>query len=132
MKLNIDCCRDILLLVESCEYNQILRFEDMQRELSKYADDELQYCSYKMYEAGYISVNKTDYCNYASPVIHWINNLTFSGHQFLEKIRDDDRWGKIKKGASSVRDYSLSAISAIAEGMTAAAISAWASSQIPR
>ena len=56
-----------------------------------------------------------------------INYLTYSGHEFLERIRDEKRWGKVKGILNTVRDYSLSAISAIAEGVTSAAITSYLS-----
>ncbi|MBC3938549.1 hypothetical protein D4A47_06415 [Anaerotruncus massiliensis (ex Liu et al. 2021)] len=51
--------------------------------------------------------------------------MTLSGHEFLESIRDDDRWKRIKSGLSAIRNFSLSAISSIAEGVTSAAITAY-------
>ena len=57
----------------------------------------------------------------------FVADLSPNGHEFLSKIRDNNQWSKVKTGLSAVRNYSLSAISSVAEGVTSAAISAYLS-----
>lgn len=54
-----------------------------------------------------------------------VTMITYNGHELLEHIRDDCQWATVKKGLSAVRSYSLSAIQAIASGITEAAITAY-------
>lgn len=54
-----------------------------------------------------------------------ICDLSPTGHELLGKIRDTNQWRSVKNGISAVRNYSLSAISSVAEGVTSAAISAY-------
>ena len=54
-----------------------------------------------------------------------ILDLTPKGHQFIAQIRDSGQWKKVKNGLDAVRNYSLAAISAVAEGVTSAGISAY-------
>ena len=130
MRLNADCIRDILIALESCEYNNTLSVDLLSETLPQYAADELQYNSLKLYEAKLIdAVCYTDQ-EYAVQRVHELIDITYAGHQFLAKIRDDKRWGSVKRGLSAVRDYSLSAITSIAEGVTSAAINAYFSGQI--
>lgn len=64
----------------------------------------------KCEESGYISVAK-----YTNDAI-WIKDMTAKGHDFLADIRDEDRWMKVKKGATKRGSMSLSLIEAIAKG----------------
>ena len=125
MELNLDCMRDILLAVESLGFDQALVFSDLSEKLTNYSDEELYYGCYNLYEAKLIDLSVFKIDGTIIPRTHEILDITFSGHEFLSKIRDKNRWGMIKSGASAIRDYSLSAISAIAEGVTSAAISAY-------
>ena len=55
------------------------------------------------------------------PIIK-IKNITYSGHQFLDDIRNDNNWGKVKEIASSVGSISVNAISQIATSVISTAI----------
>lgn len=125
MKLDLDCCRDILLEMESCGFNQSISLCELKKQLPQYPEDLLQYTCYKLLEANLVVGLCVDMDNLNIPYIHQLTDITFSGHQFLAKIRDEVRWSKAKKGLSTIRDYSLSAITAFADGMTSAAISAY-------
>ena len=54
-----------------------------------------------------------------------VSSLTYEGHELLESVRDEKHWSAIKTGMDAVRNYSLSALAAIAEGVTSAAIGAY-------
>lgn len=125
MKLNLDCMRDILIEMEKCGLNQRLPFRKLQRALANYSADELQYNSAKLFEAGMIDATAVNLDGLSTPYIAELVDITFPGHQFLEKIRDHDRFIKTKSIASTLRDFSLSAIASIAEGVSGAAISAY-------
>ena len=127
MKLTPDCMRDILLTAESLDFDRGILFDDLRVMLQDYSAEELLYGCYKLREAGLIESTTFEIDGKVTPRTHEILDVTFSGHEFLEKIRDGKRWRIIKSGAASVRDFSLSALSAVAEGVTAAAISAYLS-----
>lgn len=131
MKLNLDCMRDILLVMESLELNHRLSFRDLIRKLPTYSQDVLQYSCAKLYEARMIDATAVNLNGLSTPYIAELVDITFPGHQFLEKIRDDERFSKTKSIASSLRDFSLSAIASIAEGVSSAAISAYFSKTSP-
>lgn len=140
MRLDAECIRDILLCVEE---NTGLRnycfFTDSGLEdvakwtgdvtpppsyqdelLQKYGNDMLIYHVKYCIEASLISP-VSGYGGYKIMVA----DLTPTGHDLLAKIRDTKQWAAVKKGLSVVRDYSLSAISSVAEGVTSAAINAY-------
>lgn len=131
MKLNLDCMRDILLEMEKLELNHRLSFRDLSRKLPSYSQDVLQYNCAKLYEAHLADATAVNLNGLSTPYIADLVDITFAGHQFLEKVRDDERFSKTKSIASALRDYSLSAICSIAEGVSSAAISAYFSNASP-
>ncbi|HCW79596.1 MAG TPA: hypothetical protein DG942_00650 [Ruminococcaceae bacterium] len=130
MKLNPDCIRDILLAIESQVPEGNHRIQDsmnidafLKNEYTrKYDEKEIIYVLLRLEEAGLINSSHKLYSG-GSVVHFWVSSLTFSGHQYLEKIRDDGHWKQIKTIGSKIGDFSLSAIEKIAEGVTSAAIS---------
>ena len=126
MKLNPDCVRDILMRIEEIT-DATTGFEypdDCDDLLKKYSDNELRYHICQCDMSGFFTSCKEDMTGTIE-----IIDLHPKGHELIAKIRDNNNWGKVKKGLSVVRDYSLSALSAIAEGVTSAAISSYFSSE---
>lgn len=132
MKLDLDCIRDILIIAEGCGYNESLPLNTLKKRLPQYRDDAICYNCLKLYEAGYIDAMCIRINGEVLPYIKEIMDITYPGHQLLAKIRDEEQWRGIKKGLSVIRDYSLSAITAFADGMTSAAISAYFSKSANR
>lgn len=145
MRLNIDCIRDVLLCIEEntglrkrCFFidsgltdtakwaGSVVPPPDYQMDLlQRYGNDTLIYHVHYCLDTDLASKSPG-----RDPYQIWIDDLSPSGHEFLAKIRDTTQWGAVKKGLSSVRNYSLSAISAVAEGVTSAAISSYVKSEI--
>lgn len=131
MKLNHECIRDVLLYLESASYINIdidgiinwseINATQIYEALADYSKEDVYYSLHNLEQAGYITAQSFDADNCV--VAYLIKDITFIGHEFLEKIRDDNHWKSIKTCLSAVRNYSLSAISSIAEGVTKAAIS---------
>lgn len=138
MKLNHDCIRDVLLYLEDAlcfaEEDCAVKFQPIffhelssSENLRSYPKEVVFYSIHNLKQAGYISASIRydlgiyDYCS--------VSDITFEGHQFLSQIRDDKRWAFIKSATSSIRDYSLAAISSVAEGVTSAAISSFFSKE---
>lgn len=135
IKLNLDCLRDTLIAIEEnhhifvdddgCIEKSTLWINDLCSKLPTYSKEDVFYAVFNLEQAGYINAS-----------IRWIgscvqdcaiNYMTYSGHEFLNKICDGKRWHHVKVGLSAVRDFSLSAINSIAEGMTSAAINTYIS-----
>ena len=122
MLLNPDCVRDVLLAVEGCEFEEYLNLDKLSAKLPEYSQEDLWYTCLKLEEGGYLNLVTVDPMRSYRPGIKCIVDLTFKGHEFLNSVRDSARWKKLKTIAGGIKDYSLSAIQAIAEGMTAAGI----------
>ena len=133
MKLDTDCVRAVMLTLEKelsftmdgdvlarnrLSLDQICAF------LPGFPKENVFYAIYNLHQAGHLDITiqwtgggEVYYCA--------VMDITYSGHEFLNHIRDDSRWNKVKGVANSIRDYSLSAIEAIAEGATSAAITSF-------
>ena len=103
MKLNPDCIRDILFVVENnATYSNDVSEETIFKELdSKYPREEILY-----------HVRQCEHSGLFLKVIHYfggfsIQDLSPYGHQFINDIRQDNNWSKTKEIAKSVGSFSL-------------------------
>lgn len=115
MKLNPDCMRDILLVMEDIPYDESLSFSKLSNELTSYNEDDLRYSCLKLYEAGFIEVLKSS-TNHGVLILQ-LKDITFNGHQFLADIRSDNVWSKTKGVLSEIGANSVSTISQVASGI---------------
>ena len=134
MKLNLECIRSVMLTLESelsfadngdCLTKNDVALEHLCELLPEYQKEDIFYSLFNLDQAGYLRIS-----------VHWgngsvyeciVNYMTYNGHEFLNEIRDDKRWNKVKSITTTIRNYSLSAVSSIAEGVTSAAISSFLS-----
>lgn len=132
MRLNKDCIRDMLLLIEDkCIYYEHPKFGKMlhslsfnqlckSEELSKYNEDEIHYTVSKLFEGHYIEgyvIPKNNYLNFDKCEI---DALTLRGHDLLDNIRPETVWQETKAVMQKVGDFSLGILSQVA-GETMAA-----------
>jgi len=118
MKLNYDCLRKILLIIES-ELNWDDELNYKYTNLSSLCDNlkdfsraEIAYASKMAIEADLIEANIID-CDSCILDIHYYG-LTYEGHQFLDTVRENKVWRKTKDIISSAGGASLSIIKSIA------------------
>ncbi len=116
MKFNPDCVRDILIHIESFEYNSAHTIDQMCTELSNYSYEELDYHCLNLYEAGLIRASTINICGAYLPRVSRVYDLTYEGHRFLSEIRSDDVWNKTKETAKSIGSFSINTLSTIATG----------------
>lgn len=128
MELNKDCVRDVLL---SCEellkidedgYMNSLSHEELGQALPSYKTEDIIYTVVKLKEAGFLDVKITRAGNILADVR--IYDITFNGHEFLNDIRDDKNWKKVKDIAKAVGAFSINMIAQIAVGVIQTNISA--------
>lgn len=119
MKLNYDCVRSVLLTVEKSktideELNlNPLTVETIFEQLPKYEDNEILYTIEKLKEAGYINAA----LQFATG--HFIDgavsSTTYSGHEYLDNIREPDVWRKVKAMLKNAGATTLPLISQAAQ-----------------
>lgn len=126
MRLNPDCVRDVLLTVESCSFDERLRFEGLCGHLPKYSPEELQYTCLKLKEAEYLVLVVTTKGTVRSsfPGIVEIRDITYRGHEFLANIRKESIWNGVKDVAGKIGCTSLSALTQIASNIATELIKA--------
>lgn len=116
MKLNVDCVRDLLLVIESdTSIGHPLHFNVLKEKLLNYSGEDILYTALKLEEAGFITCNTKNVRTY--PDLLCIQELTFYGHQFLENVRSESNWGKVKAVSKTVGSASLNVISEIASSI---------------
>lgn len=126
MRIDNDCIRDILFLVESeSTYDSPIRFKNSplifsSKQLSKYETDKIMYHVRNLLMSGLLFVPEDKKIHSAAEE-YWVD-LTPSGHEFISNIREDNNWKKIKSISSTVGFAGLKTIAAISEGVATAAI----------
>ena len=117
MKLNYDCVRDLLLLLENdLGLNSYVSIANLSEE--NYSREEWLYSAKKLIEAGFIKAVPIDTMSGLIDID--VREITWGGHQFLENIRPKTTWDKSKDAAKSIGGASLLVLSKIAEGLTSA------------
>ena len=114
MKLDHECVRSILLTIEEKhQYGKVLRLEEIlqSERLYDFDEDEIKYVLIKLADAEYIEGTP----QYGSNELIYFdcNGLTWSGHQFLDTIRDPEVWKKTKRIASKLTSVSITMLSSI-------------------
>ena len=125
MRLNPDCVRDVLLAIEAAELGEYISPGTLHRSLTQYSESEIDYTCLLLDDGGFLISMKIQLPQQEIPNVKSIVRLTYQGHEFIAKIRDAERWHGVKRALPAIRNYSLHAINAVAEGMTSAAISAF-------
>lgn len=108
MKLNHDLVRKVMLYLEDN-----LPFDGQiissQIEIKGYSTEEIQYTVNKLYEVNYLKC-----LTFPAYKFKAILEITWDGHCFLDNIRDDAVWEKIKQKASTIASASIPVLSQIA------------------
>ena len=134
MRLNYDCVRDVLLKLEelllveyheesdSFGFNRVSIkqiFKSFSKE--KYSSEEILYTVINLGEADYISVSTHYGCGELTAC--FVTAITYNGNEFINKIRPDTIWGKIKKAFTKIGSVSLPIISEVASSLAVTGIS---------
>lgn len=120
MKLNPDCIRDILLLMEEADYEEIIEAHTLFQSLSQYDKNTISYSVKKMVEADLITACITNGDDYSE--IQYLNDITYYGHEFLNDIRSDSIWKNVKEIGTQIGSNSVNALTQIATGVMTALI----------
>lgn len=113
MQLNVDCVRDVLIQLEKADFNETTYISTLTTTLSSYSEEDIIYTCLKLYEAGFITADVYDINGFGLPVIKYISDITYEGHQFLADIHSDTIWNGAKNVALKVGINSLNGFSQI-------------------
>ena len=120
MKLNPDCMRDVLLEMEKVPFSESLDIEPLCNSLPQYTYEDIVYSCYKLKEANFIQAIIKSYDDELHVIS--LDDITYSGHQFLADIRSDTVWNHVKEVGKKVGSNSVSALTQIATGVITAII----------
>ncbi|OTN87558.1 hypothetical protein A5819_000004 [Enterococcus sp. 7E2_DIV0204] len=115
MKLNHDCIRDLMLSVEeNLKIDEVLESSDLESFafFSKYSEEDIVYTILKLSEAHYLKV-ETQYGDDTLQTL-LITDVTWSGHQFLDTIRDNKVWKNTKSIVSKFSSVSVTLLKEVA------------------
>lgn len=122
MELNKDCVRDILLKCEELlQMNDdgtmnTLQSGDLKEVLPDYDLSVIKYSVLKMDEADLINARIISFDD--SIVGEFlIFDITYFDHEFIEQIKDDNNWNKVKDVAKKVGSSSIDILLQIATGV---------------
>lgn len=122
MELNKECVRDILLKCEELlQMNDdgtmnTLQSGDLKEVLPDYDLSVIKYSVLKMDEADLINARIISFDD--SIVGEFlIIDITYFGHEFIEQIKDDNNWNKVKDVAKKVGSSSIDILLQIATGV---------------
>lgn len=105
MKRDMDLVRQILLAVEGSSDLIVLSFTvDTDPQTKQFHLRLLQ-------DAGHLSYEKSP----AGGMYGW--RMTWTGHEFLDEVRDPEIWRKTKEGADKVGSWSIKLLGEIASGL---------------
>ena len=132
MKLNYDCVRDTLICLEnylgykispvSKSVEQIdITVAKLYDLMSDYTNEDVFYTVNKLAEGNYITV---EYIGDKEKILNKVFDITYSGHEYLDSIKNPKVWNKIKSTAQDKAiDLSFNAVSILAKQLIAAILS---------
>lgn len=115
MKLNHDCLRQVLLTCEQLDFNEKPETSYFlnNNDLSDFSNEEILYSMNQLNSAGFIELHPIK--TMGNPHGFKFLTITFEGHKFLDNIRDDSIWKKVKESVSAkAGSASISIVSQIA------------------
>lgn len=115
MKLDPDCIRDILFIVEELSDGiSYIYAESINKRLKKYDELKILYHVKQMDFANLIIAPNDAFTIDGN---YFIKDLTPNGHEFLSNIRKDNNWIKIKSIACKTGSMSISVLTSIASNV---------------
>lgn len=124
MERDMDLVRLILLEIEK-EYKSTVLYD---LKIDGYDMETVAYHCKILHEAKLISAYKGMYADDALQDFA-VGSLTWEGHDYLDKVRDNSRWGKIKKLLKEkTLPPTIEVIKMLADGLISAATAAAVSS----
>lgn len=118
MKLNYDCVRDTLLVLEEITGfhpgTQVFRKispDDIHEHLPDYTMDDIAYTVCELLDAAYIEGN---YVSGIRSSTYIVSNITWAGHEFLKNIASESIWKESLEAIRPLGSVSLSILAQVA------------------
>ena len=95
MKLTIECVRDVLLEIEDLPWGRNTP-SDLKTSIKKHGQEPVMYTLAKLDEAQYINCQKAFVPSTGRVRVDIVYSMTFGGHEFLNSIREEGVWNRLK------------------------------------
>lgn len=121
MKLNPDCIRDVLLIVEAASTSDnFVQFPEDWPETSfkAFSFEEIRYHIEQCFMSGLLIEPRRHTRDMSGHI--FIRDISPSGHEFLANIREERNWKETKSLASKAGSLSLKVLESIAAGVATA------------
>lgn len=112
MKRDWELVREILLKIESLD--SIKQCAVRPQDIEGYTEENVSYHIYLLDQAGLIEAAVQKHHNTGIKGLAY--NLTWSGHELLDAIRDSDIWRETKSIVKQTGGFSLELLTALAKG----------------
>ncbi|QOZ66816.1 MULTISPECIES: DUF2513 domain-containing protein [Bradyrhizobium] len=119
MKLEVDLVRQLLLHIEEHATRPISDLDSIK--IDGWTEDQIGYHVVQLKDAGFIEASISSVPDNENPdlvhVIYSVRRLTYKGHEFVETVRDDTIWRKVKKKGKAIGAMTLPALVNIGAGI---------------
>lgn len=119
MKLEVDLVRLLLLHIEEHATRPISDLDNI--EIDGWTKEQIDYHVVQLEDAGFIEASIDSVPDNEDPnlvhVLYSVRRLTYKGHEFVETVRDDTIWRKVKEKARAVGAMTLPALIQIGAGV---------------
>ena len=114
MKLDMECVRDILITLDEQTDFVKMRPDELAQLLPNYSTKQLIYTCLRLHEGNYINLRLLYPQQNSDPVLNFIGDLTFQGHEFLADIKPKSNWDKISPFLKQCGSASFETITSVA------------------
>ncbi|HDS1796128.1 DUF2513 domain-containing protein [Pseudomonas putida] len=112
MRRDMDLLRSLLLRLEGeSKVDSILRYRAGELVIEGYTEDEVRYHYRLAVQAGLVDQGGAGPLNGIQ-----FRQLTWSGHDFVDAVRDNEIWSKTRQGASAAGGISIDLLKDLAKG----------------
>lgn len=107
MKLDFDCIRDFLFKAEEMiditdnYLTSAVKLSEIISDLPQYSPQDIYYTAIKLEEAKFITIYRESGLRRA-PNDFAITDITYEGHRYINAVRDNSIWKKVKSAAKSL------------------------------
>lgn len=102
MKRDLSLCRELLLKLEAAQASPTAVYHfplgDDEIAVEGWSDDQISYNLARMHEAGF-------FAEHSDTTVEGgfiFSGISWTGHEYLDAVRDPERWQKTKTGAKAV------------------------------
>lgn len=108
MKVNNDCARDVLQIVESLDYNDYIMIKEVVSKLDKYEEKDVMNVINLFHKERIIIVEgKASYNDEVIENRNSINGFTVRGHITFDLIKNEELWQEIKSKLPDFNEVSI-------------------------